>query len=361
MQRLIKAERLFLLGDKPYARQYLGDFGYQNLENSWHDTAAGFSEKKVYVVQTNPKVVERCILMTTDPGDLVMDPTCGSGTTAFVAEQWGRRWITFDSSRVALALAKHRMMTAKFDYFQLRSLNPEDLERNPHGTWLTDPAGHVPGKATFQCRSVSHVTLKSIARNTSLDPICAKHEPLLRKGLQDLNREVSKVSAPLKEKLVAKLIHKHREEGSNAVMDADTRRWLLPDTHPTLIRIVAAKKSLKGVTPRQAEAYRAAIPKRGWKEWEVPFNIDPDWPESLQQALTAYRAAWEAKMREINGCVAANAKMEELVDTPALVNNVVRVAGPFHDGGCHRRGRWPGLADRRRSGGARGISPERCR
>jgi adenine-specific DNA-methyltransferase len=125
MQRLIRVERLFLLGDKPYARQYLGDFGCQNLENSWHDTAAGFTDKKIYVVQTSPKVVERCVLMTTDPGDLILDPTCGSGTTAYVAEQWGRRWITCDSSRVALALAKHRLMTAKFDYHQLRPLSGE--------------------------------------------------------------------------------------------------------------------------------------------------------------------------------------------------------------------------------------------
>ena len=95
----------------------------------------------------NPKVVERCLLMTTDPGDLVLDPTCGSGTTAYVAEQWGRRWITCDSSRVALALAKHRLMTAKFDYHQLRPLSAEDVARNPNGTWLTDPTGKIPGKA----------------------------------------------------------------------------------------------------------------------------------------------------------------------------------------------------------------------
>ncbi len=99
MQRLVAAERLFLLGVKPYALQYLGDFGRMNLENSWHDTAAGFTDRKIYVVETSPKVIERCLLMTTDPGDLVLDPTCGSGTTAFVAEKWGRRWITIDSSR----------------------------------------------------------------------------------------------------------------------------------------------------------------------------------------------------------------------------------------------------------------------
>jgi SAM-dependent methyltransferase len=87
-------------------------------------------------VQTTTKVIERCMLMTTDPGDLVLDPTCGSGTTAFVAEKWGRRWITCDTSRVALALAKQRLMTATFDHFQLRELTPEDVLRNPRGAWL---------------------------------------------------------------------------------------------------------------------------------------------------------------------------------------------------------------------------------
>ena len=267
--------------------------------------------------------------MTTDPGDLVLDPTCGSGTTAYVAEEWGRRWITCDSSRVALVLAKHRLMTAKFDYHQLRPLSAEDVARNPHGTWLTDPTGNVPGKATFRCKTVPHITLKSIARNTSLDPIFAKHGPILAEKLKQLNREMAKVGMPLKEKLVAKLIAKHREQGANAVTDADMRRWLLPDTHPTLISSFPARKPFKGVTPKQAEAYRAAIPKSEWREWEAPFDTDPDWPKPLQEALAAYRAAWRGKMDEVNACISANAEMEELVDKPETVRGVVRVTGPF--------------------------------
>ena len=174
-----------------------------------------------------------------------------------------------------------------------------------------------------------HITLKSIARNTSLDPIFAKHEPVLATQLERLNREVAKAGAALKEKLVGKLIHKHREEGANAVTDADTRRWLLPDTAAVLIRSFPAKKPFKGVTPKQAEAYRAAIPKGGWKEWKAPFDTDPDWPKPLSEALTAYRAAWRSKMDEVNACIAANAEMEELVDKPEPVKGVVRVAGPF--------------------------------
>jgi adenine-specific DNA-methyltransferase len=308
-------------------KRYLNDFNCSSLTNYWSDTRG--EPGMIYVVQTATRVIERCLLMTTDPGDLVLDPTCGSGTTAYVAEQWGRRWITCDTSRVALALAKHRLMTAKFDYYKLRPLSAEDVDRNPHGTWLTDPTGQVPGKATFQCKTVPHITLKSIARNTSLDPIFAKHEPILAEKLQALNREGAKVTKELKEKLVEKLIRKHREEGANAVTDADKRRWLLPGTPPVLIRSFPAKKPFKRVTPKQAEAYRAAIPRGEWSEWEVPFDTDPDWPQPLQEALTAYRAAWRAKMDEVNACIAANAEMEELVDKPEIVKGVVRVSGPF--------------------------------
>lgn len=270
--------------------------------------------------------------MTTDPGDLVLDPTCGSGTTAFVSEQWGRRWITCDSSRVALALAKHRLLTAKFDFYKLRELNAEDVNRNPNGTWIAelDTEGKATGrKVTFRCKTVPHITLRSIARNTSLDPIFAKYEPTLTNKLQSLNREVKKVGATLKEKLVQKLIKKHRETGVSSVTEADTRRWLLPDTLHELIRPTAASRPLKGVTPKQTERYRDSIPSRDWKEWEVPFDTDPDWPEHLKDALSSYREVWQTKMVEVNACIAANAEIEELVDQPEPAKGVVRVTGPF--------------------------------
>jgi len=128
-------------------KRYLEDFPVVNIDNVWSDTAiSGFGRKKQYVVETNPKVIERCVLMTTDPGDLVFDPTCGSGTTAFVAEEWGRRWITCDTSRVAVALAKQRLMTAFFDYYELAHPNE----------------GVGSG---FKYKTVPHVTLKSIVNN----------------------------------------------------------------------------------------------------------------------------------------------------------------------------------------------------
>ena len=182
---------------------------------------------------------------------------------------------------------------------------------------------------TFNCETVPHIQLKSIARNTSLDPIFAKHEPILADKLADLNHEVAKVSADLKSALAAKLIKKHREEGANAITDADMRRWLLPDTHPGQIKTTPARKPLKGVTAKQVETYREKIPHGEWKEWEVPFNTDPDWPEPLQEALTAYRTAWRTKMDEVNECITANAEIEELVDKPEIVKGTVRVTGPF--------------------------------
>jgi adenine-specific DNA-methyltransferase len=327
LARVGSSERLVVDENQISLMRYWDDAPVVPLPGYWSDL--GGASGRVYVVQTNPTIVERCLLMTTKPGDLVLDPTCGSGTTAYVAEQWGRRWITCDSSRVALALAKHRLMTAMFDYCQLRPVDPEDLERNPNGTWLSDPMGTIPGKATFQCKMAAHITLKSIARNTALDPIFAKHEPILSQLLHRLNIEVAKVDRACKERLVAKLMQRHREKGGSSVTDADMRRWLLPDTPPKLINPMSARKSLKAITPSQAESYCTTIPKSVWQEWEVPFDCDVDWPQPLQDALTAYRVAWRAKLGEVNACIATNAEMEELVDKPEVVKGVLRVSGPF--------------------------------
>jgi len=149
MHRLVDANRLIPIGSWLKYKRYLRDFPLIPLDNVWLDTVPStYSDvdKKIYAVQTATKVVERCILMTTDPGDLVFDPTCGSGTTAYVAEQWGRRWITCDTSRVALALARQRLLTATYPYYQLRY--PEQ--------------GVDSG---FVYAIVPHITLKSIAQN----------------------------------------------------------------------------------------------------------------------------------------------------------------------------------------------------
>jgi adenine-specific DNA-methyltransferase len=152
--------------------RYLDDFPVSELTNTWSDTQTGaFTEDKVYVVQTNTKVIERCVLMSTDPGDLVLDPTCGSGTTAYVAEQWGRRWITIDTSRVALALARTRLMAARFPYYLLvDSADGAALEAATSGS--TQPAlgrtFSADVRGGFVYKRVPHVTLKSIAQNKDI-------------------------------------------------------------------------------------------------------------------------------------------------------------------------------------------------
>jgi adenine-specific DNA-methyltransferase len=145
IKNLITAKRLTTAGQRIVYKRYFVDFPFMDLSNNWHDTMNSFEDKS-YVVQTNMIVIQRCLLMTTDPGDLVFDPTCGSGTTAFVAEQWGRRWITCDTSRVALTLARQRLMTAVFDYYELA--HPRE--------------GVGSG---FRYKTVPHITLKSIANN----------------------------------------------------------------------------------------------------------------------------------------------------------------------------------------------------
>jgi adenine-specific DNA-methyltransferase len=144
MNRLIRAGRL--LGTRDFANYKIcfDDFPAVSIGNLWADTMGTAEQNKVYVVQTTTKVIQRCVLMTTDPGDLVLDPTCGSGTTAFVAEQWGRRWITVDTSRVSIAIARQRLLTqGKFDFYALRPISATDSERNPSGPWLVDPLKQI--------------------------------------------------------------------------------------------------------------------------------------------------------------------------------------------------------------------------
>jgi len=170
MSRLKAASRLIGLGKTLSYVRYYKDFPLFAFTNFWDDTTtAGFADAKVYVVQTNAKVIERCLLMTTDPGDLVLDPTCGSGTTAFVAEQWGRRWITIDTSRVALALARTRLMAAKFPYYLLAD-SPDGIAKETEITGQRPPPHQTDNdiRKGFVYRRVPHVTLKSIANNPDI-------------------------------------------------------------------------------------------------------------------------------------------------------------------------------------------------
>jgi adenine-specific DNA-methyltransferase len=188
MEKLKAANRLIASGDGLYYVRYLSDFPCRPLANLWDDTISSFMADKLYVVQTNAKVIQRCLLMTTDPGDLVLDPTCGSGTTAYVAEQWGRRWITMDTSRVPLALARQRLLTATFDFYEINTLgrvtsrgagSGQPADATTGNAASGDAAYNLPNNpaAGFVYRRkqnnkgeevggiVPHVTLKSIANN----------------------------------------------------------------------------------------------------------------------------------------------------------------------------------------------------
>lgn len=189
MRRVAAADRVERVGNRIRYKQYMGDYPVTPANNLWADTGiAGFSSDKRYVVETSAKVVQRCILMATDPGDLVLDPTCGSGTTAYVAEQWGRRWITIDTSRVALALARARIMGARYPFYLLAD-SKEGQAKEAEVTRTTPKSHPTYGniRQGFVYERVPHITLKSIANNAEIDLIWDKYQTLLEPLREQLN------------------------------------------------------------------------------------------------------------------------------------------------------------------------------
>jgi adenine-specific DNA-methyltransferase len=178
LERLATARRLIGIGKSLRYVRLLADFPAYPIVNSWDDTiTSGFSDPKVYVVQTNTRVIERCMLMSTDPGDLVLDPTCGSGTAAYVAEHRGRRWITVDTSRVALALARQRLMGARFPYYLLADTKEgRAKESEPSPSPLPPGETHGDIRHGFVYERVQHVTLKSIANNPDISEGMSREE-----------------------------------------------------------------------------------------------------------------------------------------------------------------------------------------
>ncbi len=194
LDRLGKAGRLHGIGNSLTFVRYFNDFAFKPRTDIWDDTRqSGFADEKIYVVQTGQRVVERCVLMASDPGDLVLDPTCGSGTTAVVAEQWGRRWITIDTSRVALALARSRVMGAKYPYYTLAD-SREGQIKEAELTRTSPSSRPVFGsvRSGFVYERVPHITLKSIANNSELDVIWDKWTENLKPLLKSLNSSLKK-------------------------------------------------------------------------------------------------------------------------------------------------------------------------
>lgn len=196
MRRVSAAGRITIEGSRLAYRRTFLDFPFTSVDNVWDDISGGIksrSDPKIYVVQTSTSVVERCLLMTSDPGDIVLDPTCGSGTTATVAEQWGRRWITVDTSRVALALARARIMGARYPYYLLADSREGQIKEGE--VTRTAPSSQ-PTRGSirqgFVYERVPHITLKSIANNAEIDVIWEKWQETLEPLRDQLNVALGK-------------------------------------------------------------------------------------------------------------------------------------------------------------------------
>jgi adenine-specific DNA-methyltransferase len=272
LDRLAEVGRIQQEGKSLVYRLYHEDFPYRKITGLWEHV--GVSYEKIYAVQTSTQVIERCLLMTTDPGDLVLDPTCGSGTSAYVAEQWGRRWITIDTSRVALTLARTRLMAARFRYYLLAD-SPEGRKKEAELTGSPTPAGTGAAggdiRRGFVYERVPHVTLKSIANNEEIDAIHAKWQEQLEPLLTELNK-------PLKTKW---------------------REWEVP----------------RRIQDIQDDG---SVPDRDLKETRKVQGLMKEWWELRQ-----------TQQKEIDESIARHADTEILYDRPYEDKKTVRVTGPF--------------------------------
>jgi adenine-specific DNA-methyltransferase len=316
MGRVIRADRILKTGQTLSYRKYFDDFQALALDNFWSDVSGGITSRadpKIYVVQTAAKIIERCVLMTSNPGDLVLDPTCGAGTTAYVAEQWGRRWITIDTSRVALALARTRIMGARYPYYLLAdSPEGQSQEAKISRTAPSSQPTHGDIRQGFVYQRVPHITLKSIANNAELDVIWEKLEDILE---------------PLRRQLNAAL-GKHWEE------------WEIPresgepwnsGTQRLFFSIRREQKRVKGNTAK-IQDYLNGINhnlKRDYTLETLPGRpVDP-WPEEPTNTHAKWWEARIARQKEMDASIAAKAGYEYLYDKPYDDNKKVRVAGPL--------------------------------
>lgn len=294
---LSKANRLVSQGKTLRFVNFLDDYNVTPLLNLWMDTqTSGFGADRLYVVQTLPKVIERCILMTTDPGDLVLDPTCGSGTTAYVAEQWGRRWITIDTSRVAIALARSRLMGARYPYYLLAdSVEGQRQEASVARSPVRTSPTYGSVRQGFVYERVPHISMGDIANNAEIDVIWDRLHPAVEEAVQRLNS--------------ALLGHKGQfSVGTGGRVGAK-------------IDFTASGVS----TLSSGEV----VPANALMEWEVPREPEADWPQAAQEALDAFWQARGSLQSEIDASIAAKAEFEYLYDKPYTDNSKVRVAGPF--------------------------------
>jgi len=274
LDRLSAARRLELVGKTLTYVRFIDDFPVQPLKALWTDTVtSGFGEEKLYVVQTNRKVIERAVLMASDPGDLVLDPTCGSGTTATVAEQWGRRWITVDTSRVALALARTRLMSARYPYYLLRDSDEgarQEAELTGQVHALIEGCGfNGDVRQGFVYERVPHITLKSIANNEEIDSIHDRYAERI---------------------------------------------------DPLIAAFAGHLPKAKG---------KAKGPEAPPEEWQIPREIDPGWPAKVKKAHEELWRLKRERQAEVDASIARRADTELLYDKPYQDLKRIRVTGPF--------------------------------
>ncbi|SPE58854.1 DNA methylase N-4/N-6 domain-containing protein [Verrucomicrobia bacterium] len=312
MGRNLVAGRLVKSASALDFKRYLDDFPFKSISNWWD--GFGGAPDQIYVVQTNDRIIERCLLMTTDPGDLVLDPTCGSGTTAYVAEQWGRRWITIDTSRVALALARARIMGARYPFYLLadspegQRKEAEVLKRIPIQQPTRGDIRH--GFVYHRCASI---TSSDIANNAEIDVIWEKWQQTLE---------------PLREQL-------------NAALKKSWQEWEIPrgagDPWPAAeqrtfnaikAEIAKGREGNPAVIRESLGALNRGL-KRSYTAKTLPEQpVDP-WPEKPTQLHQEWWEARIARQKEIDASIAAKAEFEFLYDKPYEDKSKVRVAGPF--------------------------------
>lgn len=298
---------------------YLDSYPVLPMTTHWADTKWGFDAgDKAYVVQTNTKVIERCILMTTDPGDLVLDPTCGSGTTAYVAEQWGRRWITIDTSRVALALARARIMGARYPWYLLADSREGQVKE---GEITRTPPRDTPTQGRirqgFVYKRVPHITLKSIANNAEIDTIWEEYQ----EKLEPLRADINAIRG---------------RDGSDPDLPP-FEEWTMPREPGAPWPDVAAKALAKAREESASIATRVKWLSNVNRTLERDYTLDtlpehPVDPWNDPKAEELHAQWWKLRIerqQEIDASIAAKADTEYLYDQPYEDKSRVRVAGPF--------------------------------
>lgn len=329
-------------------RLLLDDYSISTLTIPWQDTVG--ADDKRYVVQTNTHVIKRCLLMASDPGDLVLDPTCGSGTTATVAEQWGRRWITIDTSRVALALARARVMGAKYPWYVLK--DSQDGQKKEAEVARAAPATadtYNDIRHGFVYSRAPHITLKSIASNLEIEEIWKQHQPAVENARAALNAALQDQPDPFPVETGGRdgqeidfTAMGEVEMPSGEMAPANGfMEWEIPREPGTpwpvdqRAHYTAARTTSDDLTPakrRKAEEGLAALNAARGTSWD--FDTLPDrpvtpWPDAAVTALEDFWKARIARQTEIDASIAAKADFEYLYDKPYEDKKRVRVAGPF--------------------------------